>query len=379
MNPIIIIGSGLAGYGLLRELKNRQCPSPIVLITADSGESYYKPNLSTVQTQKKRALNLVMANATKMAQDHHAEIITHTRVVGLDTANHHLTLDNGQTRPYHRLILATGASPNRLNAPGDGTKDVLSINNLADYVVFEQKLETAQRVAIIGPGLIGIEFANDLLNTNRLVTVIGPNPWPISTLIPQPVGEALQQAMTAKGATWHLESTTSAIDKQASGFRIALENGSTVEADLVLSAVGIRADLQLATQSGLKTNRGIVTDAFLQTSTPDVYAIGDCAEVVGQNLPFVQPLLIGTRALATTLTGQPQTVHYPPMPISIKTSLYPIVTLPPQTKEGHWVFTGSPHTGLLGRFLSESGKLAGFVLCGDQTSEKNKLMEECHP
>ncbi|MBF0140190.1 MAG: FAD-dependent oxidoreductase [Magnetococcales bacterium] len=379
MNPIIIVGSGLAGYSLLRELKNRTCPAPITLITADGGESYYKPKLSTVQSQQKSALKMVMASASKMAQDHHAEIITHTRVVSLDTPNHQLTLDNGEIRPYHQLVLATGASPTRLNPPGDGAKDVLSINNLADYVVFEQKLADAKRVAVIGPGLIGMEFANDLLHTNRSVTVIGPNPWPISTLIPQPIGEAVQKAMSAQGATWHLGCASGAIDKQDSGYRIALENDTVVEADLVLSAVGIRADLQLAVQSGLKTNRGILTDSYLQTSAPDVYALGDCAEVDGRNLPFVQPLLIGARALAATLTGHPQAVHYPPMPVAIKTSLHPIIILPPHTKEGRWVFTGSPDTGMVGRFLTEADKLAGFVLSGNQTAEKNKLMDEYHP
>ncbi|MBF0421919.1 MAG: FAD-dependent oxidoreductase [Magnetococcales bacterium] len=379
MNPTIIVGSGLAGYGLLRELKNHQYPSPITLITADGGESYYKPNLSALQTKKKTAKQLIMATAAKMAQDMEAEILTHTQVTAIDTANHHLTLDDGQIKPYHKLVLAIGASPVRLPLTGDGAGEVLSVNNLADYSVFEERLAQARRVAIIGPGLIGVEFANDLLQSHRTVAVIGPIPWPISNLLPEPVGRALQQIMRDNGTSWHLQTSNGPINKHDSGYSIVLENNSVVEADLVLSAVGIRANLQLATQSGLKTNRGIVTDRWLQTSAPDVFALGDCAEVDGQNLPFVQPLLIGTRALAATLAGQPEEVRYPPMPVSIKTSLYPLVVLPPKTNVGRWVFEGSAATGLVGRFMTHADRLAGFVLSGDRISEKEKLMEEYPP
>ncbi|MBF0147850.1 MAG: FAD-dependent oxidoreductase [Magnetococcales bacterium] len=375
MNPIVIIGSGLAGYGLLRELNQRHCPHPRLLITADGGESYYKPALSSALGQKKTPADLAMAQSSTMAQELNAEILTHTRVTGIDPANHRLTLASGETRPYGKLVLALGSSPIRLPLTGDGANDVLSVNNLDDYTRFRERLTHARKVAIIGPGLIGSEFANDLLQSQRDVTIIGPDPWPISTLIPQTAGEAVRQAMAAKGAVWHLETFNGAIEKTAPGYRTTLKNGTVVEADLVLSAVGIRPEIQLATQAGLKTQRGIVTDALLQTSDPDIYAVGDCAEVEGRNLPFVQPLMIGIRALASTLMGQPREVRYPAMPVAIKTTLHPIITLPPQTKEGNWTFDGTPATGILGRFIDPNGKLAGFVLTGSRTPEKTMLMQ----
>ncbi|MBF8274189.1 MAG: FAD-dependent pyridine nucleotide-disulfide oxidoreductase [Magnetococcales bacterium] len=376
MKPIIIVGSGLAGYSLLRELKNRQCQVPRVLITAAGGDSYYKPNLSTALAQKKSAADLVLADAAAMGQTLSAEILTHTRVVELDPIHHRLTLDRGGELVYDKLILAVGSAPIRLPLTGDGAEDCLSVNNLEDYALFQEKLTTAHRVAIIGPGLIGSEFANDLLQSGREVVIIGPDPWPISSLIPQAAGQAVQQAMAEKGAVWHLGTFNGAIEKTATGIRTVLQNGAKVEADLIMTAVGVRAETQLASRSGLKTNRGIVTDLFLQTSAPDIYALGDCAEVGGKNLPFVQPLMIGSRALASTLLGQPTEVHYPPMPVAIKTHLHPVITLPAQTKEGHWVFDGQPTTGIVGRFFDSDARLAGFVLTGNRTSEKAEIMKE---
>ncbi|MBF0605218.1 MAG: FAD-dependent oxidoreductase [Nitrospirae bacterium] len=379
MKPIVIIGSGLAGYGLLRELKNRQCPSPLLLITADGGESYYKPNLSSSLAKKKSASDLVMSQATAMAQEMNAEILTHTRVIAVDATQHKLFLNDGQERVYDKLVLAVGSNPIRLPLTGDGAGEVLSVNNLDDYALFQKKLIHAQRIAIIGPGLIGSEFANDILQSGRQVTIIGPDPWPISTLVPQTAGLAVQQAMADKGAVWHLETLNGPIEKTTSGYATTLKNGARVEADVILSAVGIRAETQLASQSGLKTNRGIVTDPFLQTSSPDIFALGDCAEVDGRSLPFVQPLMIGTRALAATLMGQPQKVQYPPMPVQIKTTLHPVVTLPPQTKEGRWIFEGTPTAGISGKFLTNEDKLVGFVLTGDRIAEKTTLMETLAP
>lgn len=376
MKSIIIIGSGLAGYGLLRELRNRQYPSPVVLVTADNGESYYKPKLSMALAQKKSARDLVMADALAMAREMNAEIITNARVVTLDGQKRSLTLEGGKELFYDKLVLAVGSTPIRLPLTGDGAAEVLSVNNLDDYVRFQEKLATARSVAIIGPGLIGSEFANDLLQSGRKVTIIGPDPWPISTLIPQECGLAVQQAMERNGATWHLGTFNGAIEKTSSGYHTLLKSGTAVEADLFLSAVGIRPEIQLASQSGLKVNRGIVTDSFLQTSFPDIYALGDCAEVAGRNLPFVQPLMIGTRALAATLLGTPTEVNYPPMPVLIKTHIHPVVTLPPPAKEGTWTFDGTPTTGIAGRFHSTAGQTTGFVLTGNRVAEKAKLMEE---
>lgn len=376
MKPIVILGSGLAGYSLLRELKNRNGQEPVVLVTADDGHYYSKPMLSAALAQKKTVASLILSSVAEMAEETGAEILTQTRVLALNPENHGITLDNGSQMTYGKLILALGSNPIRPPLQGEGAQDVLSVNNLGDYGRFLDRVALAKHVAIIGPGLIGCEFANDILQSGRKVTIIGPDLWPISTLMPEIAARGLQQAMETKGATWHLGTFNGPIEKTASGYRTVLKNGAVVEADLVLSAVGIRAEFQLALDSGLKTNRGILTDAYLHTSVPDCFALGDCAEVDGRNLPFVAPLMIGARALAATLTGEPTPVHYPAMPVLIKTSLHPVVTLPAATKDGSWQFEVQSPTGVCGRFMDPAGILQGFILTGDQTSKKSSILKE---
>lgn len=377
MKPIVIIGTGLAGYGLAKELRRLAWQGPLTLITADDGRSYSKPMLSSALAKGKDAITLANADAEKMAVDLDAEIRTHSRVTEIDTDGHRIVV-NGESIGYGSLVLASGASPIRLPFKGDGAEEVLSVNNLTDYGLFREKLDRIERVAVIGPGLIGSEFANDMLQVGKKVTLIGPDPWPISTLIPEAAGRAVQMALADAGADWRLGTFNGAIERKSGGFYTALKDGGEVEADLFLSAVGVRPDLTLGQAAGLEVNKGIVADRFLRTSARDVYVLGDVAEVEGRNLPYVAPLLVGAKALARTLAGEETPVVYPHMPVVIKTTLHPIATLPPGPgEEGTWRFDDpGADGGVTGRFYDSSGALAGFVLTGEAAGRRQALVKE---
>ncbi|MBF0143903.1 MAG: FAD-dependent oxidoreductase, partial [Magnetococcales bacterium] len=361
MDPVFIIGTGLAGYTLAKELRRGGWDAPLVLVTADDGRYYSKPMLSSALSQGKDEAGLTQADAVGMARDLAAEVWTRKEVTAIDPAAHLLTV-GGESHRYGHLVLALGSSPIRLPLKGDGAGEVLSVNNLSDYGRFLSRLQGAKRVAIIGPGLIGCEFANDLLVSGRSVTLIGPDKWPIGTLVPEAAGRAVQRALVAHGATWHLETFNGPVERRGSGLATLLGNGSLVEAEVVLSAVGVRPVTALASAAGLAVNRGIVTDRFLRTSAADVYALGDCAEVDGRLLPFVAPLMVAARALAKTLAGIQTPVVYPLMPVAIKTSLHPVVVLPPPPgiEGGRWDVRESG-AGVAGRYVEPSGKLRGFA------------------
>ncbi|WP_241893465.1 FAD-dependent oxidoreductase [Magnetofaba australis] len=378
MKPIVILGTGLAGYGVAKELRKKGASAPLILITQDDGRFYSKPMLSGALGKGQDADALASASAEKMAQDLDAEVRVHTSVDAIDTAAAEITI-GAERIAYASLVLAVGSSPIRPPMQGSGAEDVLSVNNLGDYARFRAALEGTKRVAVIGPGLIGCEFANDLLQIQRDVTLIGPDKWPISALLPEQAGRALQQSMAQAGAQWELETFNGDIEKTADGYRTELKNGHVVEADLILSAVGVRANIGLAKEAGVTVNRGIVTDAQMQTSAPNVYAIGDCAEAHGRNLPFVAPLLLQTKAVAATLTGTPTEVAYPHMPVIIKTTLHPIVTLPPAPgAAGAWQVEGDAE-GVLGRFHNEAGEMIGFCVTGNQTAQKSALVKQMAP
>lgn len=375
---IVIIGTGMAGYNLAREIRKYDAEIPLVLVTADGGNAYPKPALSNALIQGKLPDQIISADAATMAERLNAVIHTHTRVLSIDTDSRQLVTDQG-TIPYGRLVLATGARPIRLPFKGDGADAVLSVNDLEEYRRFRAQIESAKRVAIIGPGLIGCEFANDLIVSGRAVEVIGPDPYPISTLLPEAAGEALQAGLASKGVGWHLGTVVDEISRADGAFRLHLTNGESIVADVILSAIGLKPDLTLAAALGLETNRGIVANRLLQTSQADIYALGDCVEVAGLNLPFVMPLMNAARALAKTLTGTETPLTYPAMPVSIKTPAHPIVVSPPAREaEGDWQIEQSEN-GVRALFRSPQGDLLGFALTGNHVEEKGALSKQLPP
>ncbi|MCY1431735.1 Rubredoxin-NAD(+) reductase [compost metagenome] len=168
------------------------------------------------------------------------------------------------------------------------------------------------------------------------------------------------------------------IERNAGGYQLTLADGQTVEADLVLSAVGLRPNLELALEAGLDCGRGIKVDAQLQTSRPGIYALGDCVEINGQLLPYLAPINEGIRALAKTLLGQPTTAHYPLAPVTVKTPAAPLCLLtPPGGCEGQWR-CDTTSDGLSAVFHDRTGTMRGFVLLGRQAQlQRNTWLQSC--
>jgi rubredoxin-NAD+ reductase len=375
MHPIVIVGSGLAGYTLLKEIRKRDAALPVTVVTADDGAFYSKPNLSNALTAGKSAAALASASAEKMAAEQNATILTRTRVTAIDTAAQLIRCDKGDIE-YSRLILALGADPFPHGLAGSGAEAVLAVNDLADYGAFRSAIDGKRRITVLGGGLIGCEFANDLANVGYLVDVVHLGDWPLERLLPVEAGQRLAGSLAAIGVTWHFGRTGRAVDKTAGGYVVTLDNGDTLAADVVLSAIGLRPRTQLAQSAGIPVGRGIQTDRLLQTGTANVYAMGDCAEVEGLNLPYVQPLMVQARALAATLTGKATPVVYPAMPVMVKTPAHPVAVLPPKIgAAGGWqVECGD--SGICALHLDASGRMQGFALTGSETGRRNTLVKE---
>ncbi len=154
---------------------------------------------------------------------------------------------------------------------------------------------------------------------------------------------------------------------------LTLANGNSIESDVVLSAVGLQPRTQLAAAAGISVNRGIIVNRFLQTQLNDIYALGDCAEVEGKVLPFVMPISHAARALAATLAGNPTPVHYPAMPVIVKTSSCPAVVSPPDFGiKGAWNVEADEN-GVKALYEDDAGNLIGYALLGEATKERNNL------
>ena len=249
MKPIVVLGSGLAGYTLVRELRKLDRDAAITLITRDSGNYYSKPMLSNALAQGKTAQALVITAAAGMAEQLGFSLLQHTEVLGIDRAQKQLHTSSG-TIGYDRLVLALGADPIRLPLQGDAADAVMSVNDLADYAKFRGALETVRQeaghVAIMGGGLIGCEFANDLATAGYAVTIIDPTAYPLSGLLPEHAGRQLIDPLAAQGVAFRFGAAVNAVNLHRTGYALTLSDGTILNADLVLSAVGLRPRIGLA-------------------------------------------------------------------------------------------------------------------------------------
>ena len=374
--PLVILGSGLAGYTLAREFRKLDKETPLVVVSRDDAGFYSKPMLSNALAGKKTAATLLMKDAAKMAAELGATVHPRTLLRRIDTAGRQVELADGTLIGYRDLVLALGADPIHLPLQGDAADEVLSVNDLDDYARFSSRLEAAQSVVIVGAGLIGCEFANDLLARGIVPTVVDLAERPLPRLLPEVAGHRLRARLEAAGARFCLGTSVQEILRHEAGLRVVLGDGRTLEADAVLSAVGLRPRTELAAQAGLTVNRGVVTNRLLATSAAHVHALGDCAEVDGHTLPYVMPIMQQARALAATLAGVPTPVLYPAMPVLVKTPACPTVVCPPPLDaSGAWKVELT-EDACDARFLSGDGQLLGFALLGTATSQRQALVAQ---
>ena len=378
--PIVIVGSGYAGYNLAEAIRKLDAQVEVVVLTQDAGKHYSKPALSTGLTMQQTAESLVIELPLDRANRLNIRIVTQCTVERIDPQSKQLFTDIGQ-QPYGQLVLAQGAQAIKIPFKGDASADVVSVNCLQDYHHYRTLLKNKQRVLLIGNGLIGCEFANDLAAVGKKVNLVGLTSWPMDRLLPEAVGKKLQDSLSEIGVSWWLDNEVKAINyidptHPRAGYLVTLKTGDVLEVDVIVSAVGLKARTKLAINNGITCGVGIKTDTRLMTNMPHVYALGDCIEFDGQLQPYIAPIYWGIQALSQTLTGVFTEVSYPQMTVVVKTPVCPITLLPPpQYLSGQWQVQQS-EKGMIARFNNLEGKVCGFVLQGDQVDQRTQLLNE---
>src|SRR5476651_2659455 len=181
-------------------------------------------------------------------------------------------------------------------------------------------------------------------------------------LAPMTVGTALMQDLEVAGVQWQLGNKVQRIDRAARGYTVTLLDGTQLEVDAVLSAVGLKPRTALAQAAGIATDRGILVNRYGQASSRRTYALGDCAQYTnGTLMPFVRPTLIAARSIAATLAGSLSAIDFPPMPIIIKTPAHPVVVQPPHADGQHWLFRDNDQ------------RLLGFAVSGGAAKSHARL------
>ncbi|MEY2942742.1 MAG: hypothetical protein RLY97_756 [Pseudomonadota bacterium] len=372
---IVVVGSGLAGFGVLRELRRLSPDAKLTMVTLEDGHFYSKPALSTALAKGKTAATLVTSPADKMRVQLKLDARIGREAEAIDRAGKAL-LTTGGPIAYDALVLATGAVPVRPVIDGDAAHRAISVNQLEHYARFRSEMPDDARVLIMGSGLVGTEFANDLIGAGYRPVVVDMLALPLAQLVPPAVGENVRDALTAAGVEWHLGRMITAIhyNSDARGYVATLDDGTRIEADVVLSAVGLRPNVALAAEAGLDIGIGIKVNAFGQTSDPHIFAIGDCAEYPHGLSAYVTPIMAAARGIAPSALGNPTEIRFPPLSVQVKTTLLPINLLPPPRNcVGEWCCVEDDAQGAKHVFIDTGGILRGYVLTRDKCENRMEM------
>jgi len=375
---VVIVGAGMAGWSVANAIRRRNPDCPILLISACKGQVYTKPAISLAISQGRTADDLVDGDAVSRAAELNIKVQPETRVLKIDTTRKRLTTTKGGIE-YGKLILALGAHQRELPIEGDAADSVLRVNDLLSFKKLEHRLqEDVKNITILGAGLIGSEFADDLTHAGYNVSVVDPGNRPLANLLPEMMAIELQERLAAKGVFWNFGVTVKRIDHDADKLKVELSDGSHFSTDLILSAAGLVTNLELAKKTGLHVDVGVAVDNDMCTSNPDIYAIGDCASVDGRLFAYIEPIHRQADAIAASIMGEHQRfMPIPPM-VKIKTQTMPMTVCRPVStdKEEVWQMISNNQNGCYFNMLNDNN-LIGFalsdVLASDASNYYQKL------
>lgn len=377
---LVIIGSGLAAYTVAKEWRKLNPEASLCMVTRSAGDYYSKPMLSNVMKQNKMPQDLSMATADEMARKLDATMVTDSVVSKLDVKNHELFIDETAIK-YDKCVLALGASTIRPPFVGSAVDDVFHVNELEDYELFYNAVCDAQSVTIIGSGLVGSEFANDILSLGKKVNILSMDSYPLAQLVVPEIGFEIDQAFGQAGIHCLWNAKVESIDRKDGLISVGYQcEGELrhVTSDVVLSAVGIKANTQLALGAGIVCDAGgICTNDLGQTSAPDIFALGDCANINGFKDCYVAPILLAAKAIAKNLVGDITQINFPIMPIVVKTPLYPIACVPLYRSdvEGKWQVEVLDK-GMCAKFMSHDEHVLAFVLASGAVGMRRELLQQ---
>ncbi|MFP2513394.1 NADH:flavorubredoxin reductase NorW [Buttiauxella agrestis] len=356
---IVIVGSGFAARQLVKNIRKHDAQIPVRMIAADSMDEYNKPDLSHVISLNQRADDLTRQRAGEFAEQFNLTLNANSWVSEINTRER-LVKCGDQQWPYDKLVLATGSSA--LLPPIEGKELMLTLNSQQEYLACESSLREAKRVMILGGGLIGTELAMDFCRAGKQVILVDNASSLLASLIPAEVSSRLQQRLNQMGVELLFNQRLESLKQTSQGINAALSNGRTICVDAVVAAIGLRPNVGLAQHAGLAVNRGIEVNRQLQTSNENIYALGDCAEIDGKVLPFLQPIQFSAMTLAKNLLGATDGLALPAMLVKVKTPELPLhLAGETQRSDLTWQITAEPE-GLIAKGYDEAQQLRAFIV-----------------
>ncbi|WP_192181638.1 FAD-dependent oxidoreductase [Mesorhizobium amorphae] len=270
---IVIVGGGAAGFAAAERLRREQYQGSIVMVSSDAAPPVDRPNLSKDYLAGKAPEDWVPLRGQTFYAKSDIDLRLNATVASIDARCGEVVLADGERAPFDKLLLATGAEPVRLTIPGADQPHVHTLRSFADCKAIIAKATTARRAIVLGASFIGLEVAAALRSRDIEVHVVAPDKRPMERVLGPQMGDFVRALHEEHGVLFHLEDTASGID----GSTVKLSSGKTLPADLVVAGIGVKPRTALAERAGLSLDRGVVVNAFLETSAPGIFAAGDIA------------------------------------------------------------------------------------------------------
>ena len=382
MSNIVIVGGGFAALQIIKMVRKLDQDIAITMITADSGVEYSKPNLSHAFSQEQTPETLTVHNAQQLAEQYNVVIKTKALVSEIDIEQQYIRVD-GQPIHYTKLVLATGATPFIPPAKGLKRSSTITLNSLEEFEKHKAQIDDAQRVTVIGGGLIGVELAFDLQTAGKDVTIIEPASYLLSSLVPPFVSLELEQVLRKAGVTVETGSAVCRATYLEEDIRLQTTSSRLLRTDAVIAAAGLKPNTTLATQAGITVNKGIVVDQTMKTSANNVYAIGDCAEIEGRVMAYLQPAILSANVLAKQLIANDEMpvaadikLKLPHIITKVKTPSYPIQLAGRDLQTAQSWETRFDPKGIIAKGFNGDNQLVGFIVTGEHIKTAFPLLKE---
>lgn len=270
---VVVVGGGAAGFAAAEMLRREGYAGPVTIVSADGDPPCDRPNLSKDYLAGSAPEEWMPLRPPEWYAAERVDLLLGRRVASVDPAGRAVRLDDGRTLPYGALLLATGATPVRLDVPGAGRSHVHTLRSMADSRAIVAKAADARRAVVVGASFIGLEVAASLVERKLEVHVVAPGTVPMGRVLGDDLGRFVRGLHEAHGVRFHMGRTVRAIDDGS----VTLDDGTGLPADLVVAGIGVRPSLDLAEAAGLHVDRGVLVDAYLRTSLPAIWAAGDIA------------------------------------------------------------------------------------------------------
>lgn len=365
---LVLVGNGMAGVRAIEHLLKLSPEAyEITIFGSEPHPNYNRIMLSSVLAGGS-SMEEIIINDLEWYHSHGIRLYMGHTITSIDTAKRKVYSDKGIAMPYDELILATGSNPFMLPLPGAEKEGVIAFRDIKDCQIMQETSQSYRKAVVIGGGLLGLEAARGLLHLGLEVSVVHIHPYIMERQLDEPASVMLRKELEEQGMKFLLNKQSEAIlgKKRVKGLLFA--DGEIADADLIVMAVGIKPNVELAQKSGVQTNRGIVVNDYMETNIPGIYAVGECAEHRGIAYGLVAPLYEQGAVLAKRLAGVP-TDGYPGSVTSTKLKVSGVDVF----SAGQ--FTERPGTralryqdeieGIYKKLVIQDDQLVGAVLFGD--------------